>query len=225
MRSLTHVFARSCGVLALAVVLAGCASRGPTLTDEVRLGPVYKPTNFAGVPALPAELRRVMILPVYTNGVAPEETAVALEGIIMASVLRAQRFEAVALNRADCLALFGRREFSTGDALPNGMLERLGELYGVGAVLFVDLTSYQPYQPQVLGLRARLAMVPTGEVLWSFDEVLSAADAAVRNSARRRYFEREHGMRPFDLSLAGLQSPSWFAAFVADEMFVTLPPR
>jgi hypothetical protein len=70
-----------------------------------------------------------------------------------------------------------------------------------------------------------LASCLDGSVFWSFDEVLSASDAAVRNSARREYFQQEHGNRPYDFSLAGLQSPSWFAGFVARQMFGTLPPR
>jgi len=213
------------GALLAASAFTGCATRGPAIDDELHAGPFYAPTNFARVPALPADLRRVILLPVSGVSVVPEETLRSLDTVLLASLTRAQRFELVALSRQDCLALFGRTEFASTDALPADLFERLSRNYGVGAVLLVDVTVYQPYQPQALGLRAKLAGVRDGTVLWSFDELLSTADTAVRNSARRRYFQREHGMRPFDLSPAGLQSPSWFAAFVADEMAATLPPR
>ena len=89
----------------------------------------------------------------------------------------------------------------------------------------VELTNLKLYQPQSLGFRAKLISCTDGGVFWSFDEVLSVSEAAVRNSARREYFQQEQGNRPYDFSLAGLQSPSWFAAFVARQMFNTLPPR
>lgn len=191
----------------------------------MRVGPYFAPANVAAEKAMPAEIRRVLVLPVYAGSVTTPEAAGALDETIVASLQRQQRFEVVPLAREECLRSFGAPTFSSAAALPHDFLAKLAARHAADAVMFVDLTAYQPYQPQTLGLRAKLALVRDVRLVWSVDETVSAADAAVRNSARQRYFSREHGARPFDLSPAALQSPGWFAAFVADELFATLPRR
>lgn len=209
----------------VAAALAGCANQVPAINDEVHIGPFYTPKNYTTVKALPAELRRVVVLPVFVGSNGTLESAAMLDAAVFTSLVRQQRFEVVAATRAECQALWGRPEFNSAATLPPGFVEKMAERHGAGGVLFVDLTDYRPYQPQSLGLRAKLAVAADAQVLWSFDEVFSASDSAVRNSARRRYFELEHGNRPFDLSLAGMQSPTWFANFVTNEVFATLPAR
>lgn len=221
-------WARAGGVLALGALLfafAGCTSTyRPPLDDAVNYGPFYTPVNVSAS-VLPAEVRRVLVLPVHAGAVTTPEQALRLDEIFAASLQRQQRFEVVTVSRDECRRLFGAPEFSSAAALPPAFLDRLAARHAVDAVLFVDLTAYQAYQPQGLGLRAKLATVRDVRLVWSFDEFISSGDAAVRNSARRRYYATEHGTRPFDLSPAVLQSPGWFAAFAADEMFATLPPR
>jgi hypothetical protein len=210
--------------LAVALFLAGCELT-PELTDPVRYGPFYTPKNFAGEKKMPAEIRRVLVLPVALGALAPEETAASLDGIVVTALTGQQRFEVIALPRAELKRLFGEPEYSSTAALPHGMIDQLAARYAVDAVLFTDVTVYQPYRPQSIGLRAKLATVRDVRLLWTFDEVISAADPTVANSARRRPFTTAQGREPVDLSPATLQSPSRFAAFAADEMFRTLPPR
>lgn len=205
---------------------AGCAAHQQHLWDPaLQTGPFYAPVNVHAEPALPADLRRVLLLPVCAGGLTTPEHAANLDGLLFEALQRQQRFEAVRLERDECKRLFGATEIASVAALPHGLLTELAARHAVDAVLFVDLTAVQTYQPQRLGFRAKLATVRDVRLVWSFDETLSASDAAVRNSARRRYYTQEHGSQPFDLSPAALQSPGWFTAFAADEMFRTLPRR
>ena len=210
--------------LLLAGLLAGCESI-PLPDDAVHRGPFYQPRNFAGDPQLPADVRRVVLLPLSAAPVAPSETADSLDAVILQALQNQQRFEVVRLSREDCRRWFGQEAFSSASALPHGMLGQLASRFGADAVLFTDLTVYQPYRPQSIGLRAKLATVRDVRLLWTFDEVISASNPAVANSARRQFLKTDRGTQPLDLSPTALQSPGRFAAFAAETMFATLPAR
>lgn len=209
--------------LAALLLFTGCELT-PDFNDSVRYGPYYAPKNFAGETKMPADLRRVLVLPVYVGEHAQEETAASLDGIIITALQGQQRFEVVTFSRTESRRLFGEREYESTSALPHGMIEQLAGRYAVDAVLFTDLTTYQPIRPQSLGLRCKLVTVRDVRILWTFDETFSAADPAVINSARRESLKTK-GLEPIDRSHAMLLSPSRFAAFAADTMFRTLPPR
>jgi hypothetical protein len=206
-----------------ALFLAGCAT-GPQ-QDELRFGPFYQPKNFAGEKQLPPDVRRVVLLPLATEAVAPAETGESLDSVIVAALQKEQRFEVVSVSREECRRWFGSESFSSTAALPHGLLPKIAAKYGADGVMFVDLTVYQPYRPQAIGLRAKLATVRDVRLLWTFDEVIAATDPAVANSARRQFLKTDRGAQPVDLSPAALLSPGRFAAFAAEAMFGTLPPR
>ena len=210
--------------LLVAGLLAGCESI-PLPDDAVYHGPFYQPRNFAAEKQLPADIRRVVLLPLSADPVAPPETAETLDGVMLQALQNQQRFEVVRLSREDCRRWFGQEAFSSASALPHGMLEQLASRFAADAVLFTDVTVYQPYRPQSIGLRAKLATVRDLRLLWTFDEVISASNPAVANSARRQFLKTDRGSQPLDLSPTALQSPGRFAAFAAEAMFATLPPR
>lgn len=217
-----------CRILLLGAALAGLTGcvQGPALDDRARLGPFFVPRNFAGEPMLPAALHRVLVLPVSAGELAPAETAVTLDAAIVAALQQQQRFEIVVLGREEALRRFGAREFSSVSALPHGFLEKCRDYYGCEGVLFVDLTVYHPYRPQALGFRAKLALIQDVRLIWNFDETFSAENPAVVNSVRRYYYRDDtRSGPPVDFSASALQSPGRFAAYAADAMFSTLPPR
>lgn len=211
-------------VLLATALLGGCLS-GPTLEDPLRVGPFFAPHNFAGDQALPAGIRRVLVLPIYGGNLTEPEAIRALDPVLLNALQHQQRFEVVTVSREECALRFGAAEFSSAGALPRGFLEQISHAYAADAVLFVDLTVYQPYRPLAVGFRAKLATVQDVRLVWTFDEIFSAADPAVINSVRRFHLQDRHTTPPVDLSTAALQSPSRFTAYAADTMFATLPPR
>jgi hypothetical protein len=60
--------------------------------------------------------------------------------------------------------------------------------------------------------------------VWTFDNVFSADDPAVANSARHHFLGADRGGVPADLTPGVLQSPARFAEYAADTMFASLPP-
>lgn len=212
-----------CGALFLA--LAGCASSPVTLSRKARGSEFFTPTNFTGDTRLPVNLHRVLLLPVYGGAIVPPETAASIEEIFATELQKQMRFEVVRFSREDCMRDFGSPAFSSVGALPHDFLTTLAQRYATDAVLFIDVTAYQGYRPLVLGIRSKLATVEQTRLLWSFDQIFSADDAAVGNSVRHYYGAADPSGIPIDASHAGLQSPAKFAAYVAAATFNTLPPR
>lgn len=208
----------------LVAIVAGCATH-PGPFDQARRGPYYKPLNYSRDKALSASVRRVLVLPVCGGQVADPDSAAALDDIVRAALQKQSRFEVVSLSREDCQRRYGAPEFSSAAELPHGFLDDLGRAYAVDAVLFVDLTVYQPYGQLAVGFRAKLAIIQGVRLAWSFDDTFSSNDPTVVNGVRHYYLQDSPGQPPVDLTTAALQSPRRFAAYAADAMLATLPPR
>jgi hypothetical protein len=207
-------------ILLLAILVSpGCQSN--VLQDEL---PPYVPRNFIRVAQLPAEVRRVLLLPVAGGADMSPEMLRELDAVLLAALQRRNRFEVVALPREECHRRFGRGAFNSSGLLPSGFVTMLGASHAADALLFIDLTVLRTHRPLQLGLRAKL--VPAGpaetEMWWCFDEVISTDDPRVAASVRRRF---QQPREPVDLSPVALQSPVRFATYVADTMFATLPRR
>jgi hypothetical protein len=207
------------------LLAAGCASTRVALRDDMEGKQYFRPTNFKGEAQLPADVRRVILLPVCGGTIVPPETAETLEEVFATELQKQKRFEVVRFSRTECQQRFGFPEFSSTAALPHDFLSTLGREFAADAVLFVDLTSYQAYRPLALGVRAKLATIEQTRLLWTFDEIFSADDPAVSNSVRHYYGAADPSGMPLDTAKGALQSPSKFAAYVAAATFNTLPPR
>jgi hypothetical protein len=208
--------------LAASLLLTGCAF----LEIEVppRPVPAYVPTNFKGDARLPGDIHRVAMLPAHGGNIADPESAAALDPVLLAALQRQVRFEVVTISREDCRRLFGSGSVGSTDALPPGLLEKIATTYAVDAVLFTDITVYQPYRPLTVGLRAKLATARDVRLVWAFDEVFSGGQAAMLTSVQD-YYAGVDKSAAMDVSSAVFQSPTRFGAVAADLMFRTLPPR
>jgi hypothetical protein len=211
--------------LGLAFGLAGCQSAREEFMDEAMQRPYFRPANHQGESNLPASLRRVVVLPVYGDRLAGPEAVQALDEVIFRALQKTARFEVVVLTREECLRRFRQPAFSSTGVLPHDFLPEIGRVYAAEAVLFVDLTVYEPYRPLAVGYRAKLATVDDVRILWTFDESFSSSNQAVLNSARRHSRQAGPGPAPVDMSIGTLQSPRRFAAYAADAMFESLPAR
>jgi len=214
---------RFCLGLAAALFAAGC--QHPAVTDAARRGPYFTPRNYVGDAQLPGGIHRVVLLPVHAGQFAPPEEAEAMDTVFVSALERQMRFEVVTLSRVECQASYGTPDISSAAALPHDLLEDLGRKYGAEAVMFVDLTAYQPYRPIALGIRAKLSLVSDHRLIWSFDEIFSASNPEVTNAVRHFYLDSGGGPMPLDMTSAALQSPTRFGAYAADAVFKTLPPR
>jgi hypothetical protein len=207
-------------VLTAVGLLSGCAH--PGLRDTARTGPFFAPSNHIGDPSL-GGIRRVVVLPLWVAADTPPESAEQLDPVVVAELQKQNRFEVVTLSRAECRVRFRSEALLSSSALPHDLLGIMQREFAADAVLFVDLTVFHAYKPLGLGLRAKLVTTQQPKLVWSFDNIFSADDPAVANSARHHFIDHDRSV-PADLTSAVLLSPSRFAEYAAHAMFNTLPP-
>lgn len=209
------------------LALAACGSL--PRQDSARTGPFYTPANVRAEDRLPENIRRVALLPCASADSRLTDASLReLDPILAATLTRAARAEIAPVSRESLARLGGRPGLLSTAVLPRDLLARVAAETGADAVVFVDVTAYSPYPPLVLGLRARLVEIDgdTPEALWHFDNVFTAADPAVVNSARAHVLRRAAASTsPGDLSHTVLQNPLAFADYAAAAAWSTLPPR
>lgn len=207
----------------IALALAGCSEL--PRKDPAKSGPFFVPTNVTTLGRLPAEVRRVAILPAWGGKDIALTSYERIDQAISAELTRTGRFETVVVTREDLQRLAGTPAVNSADSLPVDLLQKLAKATGADAVLFSDITNYSPYPPLLFGYRTKLARLPDGQILWAADNVFDASEPTVANSARHTALKLGSDRGPGDLSHTILQNPARFAAFVAAETFATLPPR
>jgi hypothetical protein len=206
----------------------GCAQ--VVVRDGAKSGPFFTPSNVkSSVSSLPANIRRVLLLPISAQGIAlTEENLTRLDATFLTELTRTSRFEVVTLTRDQLARITGARQIDSAAPLPAGFIDRLFNIYNeyaADALLFVDLTSYSAYPPLNIGIRAKLAHIRDSDILWAADVNFSAANAPVANSARRYALTLNTTSKQTDLSHTILQNPARFASYAAAATFETLPPR
>ena len=212
--------------LAAVVLLGGQTGcqQMPKVAVNWQGGPFFTPTNFSGVSLMPAEVRRVAVLPLAGLDGLPPETVAALEAALRAALLAEGRFEVVPVRREWMQAQAGRGALAASDPLPAPLFERIAREYSADAVLLVDVSHYRPYAPLALGVRAKLAFAAAPHaIFWAFDTLFDSREPAVANSARRHAGGTSSGV--VDSGPVALQSPSRFAAYVFADVFACLPRR
>jgi len=220
MQSLRFAF-----LFAFCALLTACSGLHMPGADSAKIGPFYTPTNTTNRGPLPISMRRVLVLPASGTAQMTEETLRSIDEQVNAELTHTAKFETVSMTRDDLKQMFGQFSFSSVAELPMGFFEKLAKTYGVDAVLFTDITTYSPYPPLSIGVRQKLARASDRVIWWAADNVFSASDASVANSARRTALKLGADRGPGDLSHTILQNPTRFAAFAFSETFATLPSR
>lgn len=228
-RTFQAVFKRRFWLAAVLCPLAisfaeGCKTK--ELTDPI-FGPDYSPTNvFRKWPVLPAELRRVAVLPLSYNELdasAPsgEQT---LEPMLQAELTKTARFESIFVKPSQMQLWTGKERWNSSDELPPDMLKVLTQKTGCDGVLFIRLSQYRAYPPILTGWQMKL-VTKEADILWAVDELFDAAEERVSNSARRFDRGRVRNNPALEDSRSILLSPTKFGQYTLHAVFQTLPAR
>lgn len=209
-------------VLATLLAASGCQSVNESVNRrfDANLGKKHEVTNvYQDGEALNQRVSRVAMLPFY-KGAYSHIDMEPVEQLFAAEIMKLRLFELVPVKPERLSELFSSERFSSVEALPENLLSRLEEAYGVDGALFIDVTHYQPYQRVSLGVRAKLVETKTGSIVWAADELFDAASPPVANAARLHYNTRSSiGPYPMNYSYYALDTPSRFAAYVAHALF------
>ena len=200
----------------LTVLLSGCESM-----KKVAIIPPPPPQNYFS-PAQGVAMRRVALLPACSEKY-PGEFLRDVDAALNAELTKKSIFEVVPVTRPQLEALVGHRQISSVEALPAHLLEKLRATYAVDGVVLTDVTSYSPYRPVSIGLRAKLVDASNGAIRWAFDYIFDSGNPAVAEAAKiyQRQFNSDALPVPSDGGTA-LISPGRFAKYVANQTYASL---
>jgi hypothetical protein len=179
----------------------------------------------------------VALLPLVTSDTAGFlRTGVeTLSPLIYAELEKSKRFEVIPVSPQQLKEWTGQIGWRSDEPLPPDFFARVGEATGCEAILFCQLTRYEPYQPVAVGWKFSLvANPPAGpvspgemkdKILWSADEVLDVGETGVANAARDYYEQHMHSEAASADATTILSSPARFGQYTLAALFDTLPQR
>jgi hypothetical protein len=212
--------------LTACALVSGCHTVA-TPSDLVR-GKGYRPQNiYAESPALPKNIRRVVVLPLACdddNAVMADGRA-TLEPVLVSELIKTKKFEVVTSDGVFLKNRSGRADWTSEEVLPPDLFALLRENSACDAVLFARLTVFRAYPPLAVGWRLRLVNAETGRTIWSADEVFNGGEPSVKDGARRHQLiaERDPSGAPDEWFIQN--SPAKFGQYTAASLFATLPTR
>jgi hypothetical protein len=211
--------------LVTTLFLTGCeTSKFTTVTS----GTPYKPDNiFLAAPQLPADLKRVAVLPLACDGRRTDLAAGrdSLGPILITELSKAKKFEVVEVSSEDLCRLTGRANWTGEEILPAGFLDSLKKEYGCDAVLFCQLTEFQAYPPLAVEWRLRLVTVRGQKTLWAGDEQFDAGKPAVMAGALLYQRQEQRQLDDDATEWLAMNSPQRFGQYSIARLLDTLPPR
>ncbi len=210
--------------------LAGCLSLltacSTVRVSDMVIGPSYQPSNVYRVNALPANLRRVAVLPLTAN---PGDDLAAgreiLEPILHEELAKTKKFELVLITPQALRQRTGQASWRADEKLPADFFSTLTNAYGCDAVLFCHLTVFRAYPPLAVGWRFKLVECRDAQTIWAADDVFDAGQPAVVNGARRYEQDQQQNTTPQLDSRRILNAPRRFGHYAASTLLATMPDR
>lgn len=210
--------------IAVTFLLCGCQTAMKLATEARIRGNTKPPTNFYLDEDQIQEIQRVAMMPVHAPNVGLTSERDIDEQFI-SKLTATQLFEVIFINREDLSRMFGQRSFSSAAPLTDSLFKYLKETTDADAVVFFDITSYQPFRPIKVGVRGKIIRLPDKTLLWAVDELY---DSAIRKTSKdavayeKKYLSRFETSKKYDSILI---SPIRFTAFAAEKSVLSLPPN
>lgn len=188
----------------------------------------YHPNNVFAYPAkLSPNLQRVAVLPIAAETADNDlpEGCAALTPILWDQLVKAKKFEVVAVDANRLRFGTGARGWTGTETLPPELLGFLRREYGCDGILFTELTAYRAYAPMAVGWRLKLVDARSGQVIWAADELFDARRSNVAYGAQR--FADPGMIWPFvqGENWLAVNSPAQFGRYSAAALLNTLPNR
>jgi hypothetical protein len=210
-------------------------------------GSDLKPDNiFRASAVLPPDLKRVVVLPLAHDESRAELApgCEMLDPVLQAELIKTKKFEVVPVGAEALESLTELPSWTGSEILPAKFFDSLKRVYGCDAVLFCQLTTYQPYAPLAVGWRMKLVDVSTQKIIWAGDMIYDADNAVVAKDARE-FQKQQQGSPPAAKKIFNfvsnwiyhgttpatedqwiiLTSPRLFGEYSAVKLLQTLPER
>lgn len=204
--------------ISVLILSTSCSRHQDTIGRVVT--PSYQPENHMTNTASLREVTRVIVLPVhYYQGT--QEYMSDINNIVFRSLTKQNLFACIPVLPADMREMFTQESFSSYEALPAHFFTALLQKYDADAILFTELTVFDPYKPISVGLRSSLVGMD-GQMLWLFDDVFNSGQADVKYGALR--YQEKFGQQRYPITdgYSALQSPNRFTSYAVNTMFSTI---
>lgn len=189
---------------------------------------------FSLSPHLAADVRRVAVLPLVSEGSSSERVqgCETLGPILLAELVKTGRFEVVAVTPKHLQFQTGRSGWTGAEKLPVDFFDSLQRGSGCDAVLFCELTDYHAYPPLAVGWRLKLVDVRTHQILWAVDKLFDADLPDVSKDAHRQHPTSWTALFDWNGTQDSARndwfmdnSPRQFGQYTASKLLSTLPTR
>ena len=176
---------------------------------------------------LPADLRRVAVLPVAWEGSQADlsQGAETLQPELLAELIKTKKFEVVAVSPQSLRNETGQPSWTGAEILPADFFDNLQRVYGCDAVLFCELSTFRAYAPLAIGWRMKLVDARTGQILWAVDKAFDAEQPAVLKQARHYHFGGQWFSPDSSIDWKVENSPRQFGQYTINQALSTLPNR
>lgn len=207
-------------LLSLAILLL------PLIPIESAYTLAYQPNNVHSASRkLPQDLRRILVLPVTSNGSYEATEGVdMLYDLLVEELNSTKKFEVIRVTPAQLSAKTGRPSWQAEEALPETLLDTLGTSFACNGILFCQVTTFRAYAPLAIGWRFKLVDARDGGIIWAADEVFDAGRTSVQTGVKSFDRQRQRTGRSDD-GWVTLHSPRRFGHYSAATLLQLLPER
>lgn len=207
------------GLILIACCFNGCArneieKRVPCIIENHTTQNVYQAT-----PAKP--ISRVGVLPICSEGMMDRDLSI-MQKILQTTLIEQGAFEAIQIPQEFLLTQFQTSQFKSNELLPRYFLEQIKQYYDLDGVLFCEISTYDPYRPVKIGLKAQLVQTDTKKTIWMAEDFFDSHDKHVL-AGIHTYCQNKKASSLELFDEAFLSSPQALATYAFETLFNTIP--
>ncbi|MFQ5962998.1 MAG: hypothetical protein ACE5KZ_01775 [Candidatus Scalinduaceae bacterium] len=195
-----------------AIVFEGCVSLSQKKFESISF---YKSNEYNNT-----RVQRVLLTP-FTYETSREKVIKEVTEAFFVVLQKSVKFETVLPRAFRDITLQQNDLWDKGIVKAETIIEAK-KIFKVDAIIFGTITQYNPYEPQVLGVKVSMFSTTSGRVIWSSDAIFDSSESSVVQLVKNYYkdnFQKKQSL--FDWKMI-LLSTKRYAQFVAHNIIATL---
>ncbi len=161
-----------------------------------------------------ASLQRVLLLPLTIESKRDKVTDEVTEAFSI-ELQRSAKFSIVEANEFQDILSQQKDIWNRGLIRAETIVEAK-KRYKVEAIIFGQITQYQPYEPPILGIKIGMFSAKSGNIMWSADAIFDSSQASViklLKSYHKKQYQRKQSLYDWNLIMLSMKRYSQFVAY------------
>ena len=161
-----------------------------------------------------ASLQRVLLLPLTIESKRDKVTDEVTEAFSI-ELQRSAKFSIVEANEFQDILSQQKDIWNRGLNRAETIVEAK-KRYKVEAIIFGQITQYQPYEPPILGIKIGMFSAKSGNIMWSADAIFDSSQASViklLKSYHKKQYQRKQSLYDWNLIMLSMKRYSQFVAY------------